>query len=154
MSGYMGYAATGRAPDPSGMQPVNTESGWHQWILFAGNILVLIGCFHVIQGFVALFRDEVYAVGRTGLVVNVDYTAWGWAQLIIGAVAIITGIFLIRGLLWARILAVVVAFASALFNVAFLSASPVWCALMIAMNIVIIWAVTVHGSEMKEAELA
>ena len=42
---------------------------------------------------------------------------------------------------------------SALGNVSFLQAQPVWSALMIALDVIIIWAVVVHGGrlyEMKE----
>ena len=38
---------------------------------------------------------------------------------------------------------------SAVINVGFLSAAPLWSAMMIGLDILIIWALTVHGSEMK-----
>jgi hypothetical protein len=151
MSGMREYSATGSAPRPRDIQPVNTESAWVGWIMFAGWMLILLGCFHVIQGLVALFRDEVYVVGQSGLVLNVDYTVWGWVHLVGGVVAILAGIAVNRGRMWARIVAASVAFVSALVNAAFLPAYPIWSAILIAIDIVIIWAVTVHGSEMKEA---
>ena len=46
-------------------------SGWVGWTLFAAVIMMLVGAFHVIQGLVALFKDEYYAVGASGLVLNV-----------------------------------------------------------------------------------
>jgi hypothetical protein len=153
MSGTREFMSTGQAPRPSDVQPVNTEGGWAAWITFAGTMLILLGCFHVVQGLVALFRDEVYLVGRSGLAVNVDYTVWGWVHMVGGVVAVLAGISLIRGRMWARILAVVVAFASAILNVAFLPAYPIWAALMITVDIVVIWAVIIHGAEMKEPEL-
>jgi hypothetical protein len=39
---------------------------------------------------------------------------------------------------------------SALVNIAFLSAYPIWSTIMIAVDILIIWALTVHGSEMRQ----
>ena len=127
------------------------QTGWVGWIVFAGFMLILVGAFHVIEGLVALFRDEVFLVGPRGLVVNVDYTAWGWAHVIGGILAILTGAGLLAGQMWARILAVVVAFASAVLNMAFLPAYPVWSAIVIALDVLVIWAVTVHGSEVKNA---
>ena len=125
------------------------QTGWVGWIVFAGFMLMMVGSFHIIEGLVALFRDEVFLVGTRGLVVNVDYTAWGWVHLVGGALAIATGVGLLAGQKWARVLAVVVAFASAAINMAFLPAYPVWSAIVIAIDVLVIWAVTVHGSEIR-----
>ena len=38
---------------------------------------------------------------------------------------------------------------SALVNITFLSASPVWATIMIAIDVLAIWALTVHGEEMS-----
>jgi hypothetical protein len=125
------------------------QTGWVGWVVFAGFMLVLLGAFHIIEGLVALFRDEVFLVGQRGLVVNVDYTAWGWAHVIGGALSILVGACLLAGQTWARVVAVIVAMVSAITNLAFLPSYPVWSAIMIAVDVIIIWAVTVHGSEIK-----
>ena len=39
--------------------------------------MLLVGTFHVIQGLVAVFRDEYFLVTKSGLTANVDYTTWG-----------------------------------------------------------------------------
>ena len=129
------------------------ESAWVGWVNFAGLMLVLVGAFHVIQGLVALFRDEVYVVGQHRLVVDVSYTAWGWAHLVWGALSILVGSCLLVGQMWARIVAVIVAMLSAIANVAFLPAYPVWSAIMIAVDIIVIWAVTVHGGEVRRPKV-
>ena len=51
--------------------------------------------------------------------------------------------------MWARIFAVIFAMFSALSNLAFLPSYPIWSAMMIVLCVVIIWAITVHGSELK-----
>jgi hypothetical protein len=51
--------------------------------------------------------------------------------------------------MWARVVAVLVAMLSAIVNIGFLAAYPIWSTIMIAMDILIIWAVMVHGREMK-----
>ena len=124
-------------------------TGWVGWIIFAGTMLVILGIFHAIQGLVALFNDSVYLVGPKGLVINVDYTAWGWIHLIGGIIVVLAGVALFAGKMWARILAVIVAVISAIINVVFLPAYPIWSTMMIAIDVLVIWAVTVHGSEMK-----
>jgi hypothetical protein len=132
--------ARSRAPQPT---------GWVGFIVFAGVMLVMLGIFHAIQGLVAIFKDEYFLVGKNGLTVSVDYTGWGWTHLILGIVVFAAGLGLFAGQMWARIVAVLVALVSAVVNVAFLAAYPVWSTIMIALDVLVIWAVTVHGRETK-----
>ena len=136
----------------SGMQNVQpTEmTGWVGWIAFAGVMMVMLGAFHAIQGLVALFKDEYFLVGKSGLTINVDYTAWGWVHLIGGAIIAAAGVALFAGQIWARTIAVILALVSAVVNIAFLSAYPIWSTIMIAVDILVIWALTVHGHELKQ----
>jgi hypothetical protein len=110
--------------------------------------MVLLGSFHAVAGLVALFKDDYYLVGKNGLVVNVDYTTWGWVHLILGIVVAVAGWFLWDGRTWARITAVVVATVSALVNLGFLAAYPLWSGIMIGLDVLVIYAVTVHGGEL------
>jgi hypothetical protein len=144
------------AQDISSGQPTHSSSsyveqptGWTGWVSFAAIMMVMLGFFHGIQGLVALFDDQKFLVSDSGLVVSVDYTGWGWAHLIGGVIMVLAGISLFAGRMWARVVVVVVALASAVVNISFLAAYPIWSAIMIALDIIIIWAVTVHGSEMK-----
>jgi hypothetical protein len=125
-------------------------SGWVGWITFAAFMLIIVGCFHAIQGLVALFDDQKFLVTDSGLIVSADYTTWGWVHLIGGIILALAGLSLFAGRLWARIVGVIAAMVSALVNVAFLSAYPIWSAIMIALDILVIWALTVHGAEMKK----
>jgi hypothetical protein len=135
----------------SGLQNVQpTEmTAWVGWIAFAGTMMVLLGTFHVIQGFVALFDDEYYLVGKSGLTVHVDYTMWGWVHVIGGIVVACAGVALFTGRVWARTVGVLVALLSAVVNIGFLAAYPIWSAMMIGIDVLVIWALTVHGSEMR-----
>jgi hypothetical protein len=126
-------------------------SGWTGWVVFGGAILVMMGAFQVVQGLVALFDDGFYAVGSDGLVVNVDYNTWGWAHIVIGLVGILVGVGLIAGNMAARMAGVVIAFLSALVNLAFISAYPVWSTIVIALDVIVIYAIIVHGRELKDA---
>ena len=53
------------------------------------------------------------------------------------------------GQTWARVVAVIVAILSAFVDMVFLPAYPIWSAIIIAIDVLVIWAVTVHGSEVK-----
>jgi hypothetical protein len=149
MSGMFEQSATGRAPRPDDLQPINTDSAWVSWVMFGGWMLILLGCFHVIQGLVAIFRDEVFIVGQSGLVLNVDYTVWGWVHLVIGVVAVAAGVGLLQGRNWGRIVVIVLAGLSALVNLGFLSAYPIWSTIVIALDVIIIFALTVHWKDVR-----
>ena len=132
----------------SGVQPTAT-SGWVGWIAFAGVVMIILGTFHLFEGLVAIFKDTIYLVGKSGLVVSIDYSVWGWVHLITGAILIAAGLGVLRGQLWARALGVFMALLSAVVNFGFLPAYPVWSALMIAVDLIVIWALTVHGDELR-----
>ncbi len=124
-------------------------SAWTGWIAFAGTIMVMLGIFHAIQGLVALFNSDYY-VASDRLIVHVNYTGWGWVQLIAGIIVAVAGVCVFLGQLWARAVGVILAMISAIINVGFLTAVPLWSAMMIALDITVILALTVHGSETKD----
>ena len=128
------------------------RTGWAGWAVFAGVMLVIVGAFQAIDGLVALFRDEVYLVRSDGLVVNVDYTAWGWAHVILGALALIAAMGLLRGAMWARILGVVLCAISAIVYMAFIRAFPALALVVITIDILVIYALVVHGRDLKDTE--
>jgi hypothetical protein len=136
----------------SGLQDVQpTEmTAWVGWIAFAGTMMAVLGSFHFIQGLVALFNDEYYLVGKSGLTVHLDFTAWGWVHIIGGLLVVGTGVALFTGRIWARTIGVIVVLVSALINVGFLSAYPIWSAMMIGIDVLVIWALTVHGGELRD----
>jgi hypothetical protein len=124
-------------------------TGWAGWVAFAGIMMIMLGIFQAIEGFVAIFDDGYYLVRPNGLVVNVDYTAWGWLHLVIGLIAIAVGIGLITGNMIARIVGVIVAVISAIVNLMFIAAYPVWSTIVIAVDVIVIYAIVVHGRELK-----
>ena len=124
------------------------STGWVGWVWFAAIMLIMTGVFSVIYGLVALFKDTYYAVGSDGLLVF-DLTKWGWIFLIVGTLAVIAGVALFSGAMWARITAVILASINLIAQIAFMSAYPVWAMIAIALDIIVIWAAIVHGKDMK-----
>lgn len=126
-------------------------TGWAGWVVFGGVMLIMVGLFQAIQGLVALFDDGFYLVRPNGLVVDVNYNTWGWTHLAIGIVAALTGLGLLAGNMVARVLGVVIAVLSAVVNLAFISAYPVWSTIVIALDVIVIYAIIVHGRELKSS---
>jgi len=139
-----GYGAR-QEVQPTGM------TGWVGWVAFAGIMMVLLGTFHIIDGLIALFQDEYYLVSKSGLAVHADFTVWGWVHLIGGVIVLAAGVAVFAGMVWARTVGVLVALVSAVINIGFLSAYPIWSMMMIALDVLVIWALTVHGGELREA---
>jgi hypothetical protein len=125
-------------------------SGWAGWVVFAAVTLVMVGLFHATMGFVALFNHGFYAVARSGLLVPVSYTTWGWIHIILGAVAVVTGFGLLVGQVWARVTGIVLALVSAVVNLGFFAAYPVWATFVIAFDVITIYALAVHGGELED----
>jgi hypothetical protein len=135
-----GTADVVREPEPT---------GWVGWIVFAGAMLIVIGGFQAMMGFVALFKPGYYLVTRNGLVVPVQYSVWGWVHLVLGAVAFIAGLGVLIGQTWARVVAIIMAVVGVLVNIAFIAAYPVWITILVVLNVIVIYALAVHGREMR-----
>ncbi len=73
-------------------------------------------------------------------VFSIDLTGWGWIHLIIGLILAAVGVFLLLEKGWARIAGIVVAGISAIINFSWLPYSPWWALLLIAVDILVIWA--------------
>jgi hypothetical protein len=124
---------------------------WFGWVTFAAVMLAVVGIFNVFEGLVALLRDDVAFVNGNDLVV-VNLTGWGILLLIFGGLLIAAGIGLLARNQAARITAIVVIGLHALAQISVLGAYPVWSILMIALDVVILFALTVHWSESKPQE--
>jgi hypothetical protein len=125
------------------------STAWKGWAIFGAVMLLIAGTFQSIAGFTALFNDDYYLVGSDGLVVHMDYTAWGWVHVAIGVLLLIGGVSLLSGGVTGRIVGVVAAALSAIANLMFLAAYPVWSAGIIALDVLIIYAIVVHGNELE-----
>ena len=128
---------------------MNDVSGWTSWVVFAGIMMIMVGAFQSIQGLVGLFNRAYYLVAPSGLVLNVDYTVWGWTHLILGILAVATGLGLLAGNTVARVVGVVLAVISAILNLVFIAAYPIWSTIVIAVDVLIIYALAVHGREVR-----
>ena len=141
---------TDRPASHQGTRAASQPSGWVGWVVFAGVVMITLGAFHVIDGLVALFEKGYYQVNSSHLVVHVNYSAWGGAHLALGVLFILVGFGVLVGQTWARVVGIALAVISAIINLAFLAAYPVWGVILIALDIVVIYALAMHGGEVKE----
>ena len=128
-------------------------TAWTGWVVFAAFMMLLNGFIQMIEGLMALVNDDYYAVTSRGLAVSVDYTTWGWVHLLLGVAVFASGIGVLAGNLAARIVGVILAGLNAIVALLFIEAAPVWGIILITVDILVIYALTVHGRELRDAPL-
>jgi hypothetical protein len=146
----MSDATSGHAQPPLAPTPPYRSrevTGWVGWVIFAGIMMIMIGLFEAIAGFVALFRPEYYVVGSDGLLVHLNWDAWGWIHIILAVLVVFAGFAVLQGQLWGRLIGIGLAVVGALVNLSFLAAYPLWNTILIALNVIVIYALAVHGRE-------
>ena len=130
----------------------DTAAGWAiGGMLFAAAMMVMIGIWQIIIGFVAILDDEFFVVAPN-YTYEIDTTAWGWIHLIVGVVLVLTGLALFTGSTWARAVGIVLAVLSAIANFLFLPYYPLWAIVLIAANVFIIWALANAGSAQRRMQ--
>ena len=116
------------------------------WTMFAGIMMMMIGFFHGLAGLSGILKDDFYAV-LPNYVLKFDVTTWGWIHLIGGIVVVLAGFGVFSGAVWARTVGVILAAVSALVSFAWIPLYPIWSFVLIAIDVTIIWALTVHGRD-------
>ena len=133
-------------------EPSTRPSGaWAGWITFASVILVLIGTLSAIQGFLALFDDGFFVVRNEGELALVDFTAWGVIMLFYGVLLAAAGFAVTAGKAWGRWFAVVVVSVNVIAHIGFLPAYQIWSAIMILLDVLVIFALTARWDEARAA---
>ena len=107
----------------------------------AAVLLVTVGVLEILQGISAVAKDDVFVVGLQ-YTYKFDITAWGWVHLVVGIIVAAIGAVLFTGATWARVAAVVICAVSIIVNFLWLPYYPLWAILIIALDTVVIWAVT------------
>jgi hypothetical protein len=123
-------------------------TGWVGWSFFAAVVLILVGAMNIITGFIALFDDN-YLINTAGGMFVFDPTGWGFTILIIGALLVLAGFSILKGSLYGRIIGVLAAGLSAIAQISTIRPYPIWSMIIIFINVMVIYALTVHGDELK-----
>jgi hypothetical protein len=121
---------------------------WAGWVTFASAVLVLLGCMHGFQGFLAMV-DEGYFVARGEELVLVSYDAWGAILVLWGAVLLVVGAGLNARRSWARWLAAIVVMVDVIVQVGFFPSSPLLSLILITLDVVVLYALTVRWDEAR-----
>ncbi len=130
----------------AGNRAVRPMSGW---LTFAAVIMFIVGFHNMIYG-IASLRDYAVIVNNltTGdtNVIYADRNFWGWMWIAFGIVemAIAVGIYMRNEA--ARWAGIVIASLNAIGQLAFMAAFPVWSVVIIAIDILVIYALLTYDS--------
>ncbi|AEV84885.1 membrane protein [Actinoplanes sp. SE50] len=132
--------------------PAPPATDWTGVVAFAGIMLIALGVFQVTEGAVALHHQEFHLVSPDGLLIETDYRVWGWGHLLLGLIALAGGAGVLLGRLWGRIIGILIAFLGALVHFMFLAAAPLWCTILICTEVLVIFALAVHGRDVRRTQ--
>ena len=110
---------------------------------FAGVLLLVVGSFQALEGLSAIVRDRLLVLTQDYLY-RLDISAWGWIHLVIGLALAAVGAAILSGAVWGRVVGISIAAVSAIAQFLWLPYFPVWAVLVIALDVGVIWALTVH----------
>jgi len=127
---------------------VASPRAWSGWIGFAGLMMMIIGAIDFFEGLIAVIRKEYYAFTPQGLIVF-NVTTWGWLAMIFGIVLFLVGLGLTGGAGWARWVGIILIAVNLLGQLGWLgnSATPVWTLTVIALQIIVLYALTARWSD-------
>jgi hypothetical protein len=111
------------------------------WVTFAGVMIFVVGILNAFDGLVAITQTR-YIERNTGgeLPLTNNVKNWGWAELIFGILLILVALGIFSGATWARVIGIVLVGINLMFQFAYLGHYPFWSLTMIAIDIVVIFA--------------
>lgn len=105
----------------------------------AAVLMILSGLWSFFVGLTGILKGSFF-VSVTNYTFTYNIHNWGWTHLIIGAVVFAAGVCLLLGMMWARVVGIVLAVISGIANFLFLPYYPLWSIVVIAIDVFIIWA--------------
>ena len=143
------------------MADTQTVSPWaHGIVVFAGVAMIVGGAFEALEGLAGIVNDK-YLVVVPNYIYAFDLTVWGVVHLLVGLALVVIGVSLLRGQTWARVAGMIAAVVSAILNFVWLPISPLWAIIVIAVDMLVIWALaqylrqpTLTPSQDKQAAMS
>lgn len=136
-------------PESSGSKVPGGSAAWASWVAFAGIMLMLVGVFSVIAGLAAVTGDGYITETSSSEVFLVNFEVLGGFWIVLGVVEVATGWSLIQGREWARVVTALLIFVSAVSHILALTSQPFLSLLLIALDLFILYGVTVRWDSAK-----
>jgi hypothetical protein len=130
---------SGARREPTVVRPDAAATGW---LLFAATMIFLVGVFNLIDGAVALAEDDKFVVDELFFG---DLAMWGIIALVNGVILVVTAWLIYRRNPIGAALGIAFAGLNMIWQLFFVGVYPIWSLLIIAIDALIIYALTVYG---------
>jgi hypothetical protein len=118
------------------------------WVTFAAVIAGVVAVYNILSGIAAISKDDqTEAVSK--LLYGVDISAWGWFWLLLGIVQLVTAWLIYSRNPLGQMLGLLWAFISASLSVLAIFVIPEWAIVVLAINILVIYALVAHTEEFE-----
>jgi hypothetical protein len=139
----MSLEATGAEVTRAEVLRFGEDDRGYGWVIFAGTMLVVLGCTNFIEGIAAISNSDFF-VTRAHYVFG-DLDSYGWVLLVNGFVQAAAGLGVFLKDPTARWLGVLLAGFNALVQLLFIPAYSYWSLALFAVDVLVIYGLVVHG---------
>jgi hypothetical protein len=123
-------------------------TGWTGWVAFASFLLMFDGIMQIIYGFAAVLHQGWYITTSQGAAI-INTAAWGWVGMLTGLVLLLTGLSLLRGNAFGRVMGTLFVALGFIVNLALLAVTPIWSSIALVAYALAGYAILAHGGEMR-----
>ncbi len=128
------------------MSAYRSDERGRNWAGFAAALFLVLGCFNILYAIAAYSNDDYF---RADELLFGDLSAWGTVYLVAGVVQLLTAFLIWRGSVMGQLLGVLLAMVNALQVLLSLGAYPVWSMIILAIDGLVIYALTVYGDALQ-----
>ena len=115
------------------------------WVGFAAILLGLAGTWNVLEGLLAIGRSRVYDGVADSSFVFSDLKTWGWIVTLLGVLQLVAAFTVVSGSSFGRWFGIASAFVNSIGQLSFVPAYPFWALAMVAIDIVVIYALATYA---------
>ncbi|HEU4449301.1 MAG TPA: hypothetical protein VFR63_04865 [Gaiellaceae bacterium] len=126
------------------LQGTSQERKADRWIAFAGLMLILAGTLDIFDGLRAIGAQDT---SFDALFYDNNLEAWGWFYLILGIVLVAAGFAVFARVRWAVVLGIAVTLIAATLNFFWIFVYPLAAAVIVTLNVLVAYALTMYGLE-------
>lgn len=119
------------------------SSRGRDWTAFVVCLFFVLGCFNLIDGLAALVQDDYF---RADELLFGDLALWGTIYLCVGVLQLLAAWLIHRGNAFGPALGAILALISAVVALTSLGAYPVWSVMILVLDGLVIYALTVYGT--------
>jgi hypothetical protein len=119
-------------------------------VTFAGVLFLVVAAFNAVDGVVALADPGHFFVTEDGLVVA-NYDAFGIVLLIIAGFQFLVGWGILALQRWAQVVGIILVILNAIAQLAHFTHYPAWATIILILDAVILYALTVYSDEFAPA---